>query len=139
MSKTMNDNKKVKVKEVILDDKLVRKIRCPGCGVWGIIDDDQFHGRVSILCDCGFHETINLAKLWPKLPAPLIEFTKLTIKSDGTSRNTKILTEDGKVLFGVTDVKIYIGEDDEVTAEITIIQPKLELKNVKAKITKEIR
>jgi len=69
----------------------------------------------------------------------MTEFTKLTIKSDGVSRNTVILTEDGKVLFGVTDVKIYIGEDDEVTAVISIIQPKLELKNVKAKITKEIR
>jgi len=61
-------NKKVKVKEVILDDKLVRKVCCPGCGVWGIIDDDQFHGRVSILCECGFHETTNLAELFPKVP-----------------------------------------------------------------------
>ena len=62
----MSNNKIDKVKEVILDDKLVRKVCCPGCGVWGIIDDDQFHGRVSILCECGFHETINLAELWPK-------------------------------------------------------------------------
>ena len=133
----MNDNKKVKVKEVILDDHFVRKIFCPGCGVWGIIDDDQFHGRVSILCECGFHETINFAELWPKLLAPFIEFTKLTIKSNGTSRDTVILTEDGKALFGVKDVVIYIGLDDEVAAEITIIQPKLELNNVKAEITKD--
>ena len=134
----MSDNKKVEIKEVVLDDKLVRKVCCPGCGVWGIIDDDQFHGRVSILCECGFHETVNLAELWPKLPAPFIEFTKLTIISDGTSRNTVVSTEAGQALFGVTDVKINIGEDDEVTAVITIIQPKLELKNVKAKITKEV-
>jgi len=39
-------------------------MECPGCGYEGMIDDAQFHGRVSILCPlCGFHETINLAKL----------------------------------------------------------------------------
>lgn len=131
-----NKNKIDLIKEVMLDDKLVRKVCCPGCGVWGIIDDDQFFGRVSILCDCGFHETINLAELWPKLNRP-IEFTKLTIKSNGTSRNTQILTDDGKILFGVMNVFIYVGLDDEVTAIVTLIQPKLELKNVKAEITKE--
>lgn len=26
----------------------VWKLRCPVCGVWGEIDDDQLHGRVSI-------------------------------------------------------------------------------------------
>lgn len=67
----------------------------------------------------------------------MAEFTRLTIYSDGTGRNTTILTEDGKVLFGVTDVKINIGMDDEVTAVIRIIQPKLELRNVKAKIRKK--
>ena len=60
----MNNNKGIKIKEVMLDEHLVRKVCCPGCGVWGIIDDDQFFGRVSILCECGFHETINLAELW---------------------------------------------------------------------------
>lgn len=35
---------------------------CPGCEVWYEVDDDQYNGRVSILCKCGFHETINLAK-----------------------------------------------------------------------------
>jgi len=64
----------------------------------------------------------------------MTEFTKLTIKSDGTGRNTVVLTEDGKALFGVLDVKINIGWADEVTAVITIIQPKLELDNVKAEI-----
>lgn len=34
--------------------------RCPGCGTTGDIDDDQFHGRVSIECPtpgCGYHDT----------------------------------------------------------------------------------
>jgi len=62
----MNDNKAVEIKEVMLDGHLVRKACCPGCGIWGVIDDDQFCGRVSILCECGFHETINLAELFPK-------------------------------------------------------------------------
>lgn len=31
--------------------------RCPGCGLVGEIDEDQFHGRVSIVCPCGYHET----------------------------------------------------------------------------------
>lgn len=132
----MNENKIDLVKEAVLDDKLVRKVCCPGCGAWGVIDDDQFFGRVSILCGCGFYETINLAELWPKPDRP-IEFTKLTIRSDGTSRNTQILTEDGKILFGVTDVKIDIGLDDEVTAVVTLIQPRLELKNVKAEVIKK--
>ena len=60
------DNNKVKIKEVMLDEHLVRKVCCPTCGLWGYIDDDQFHGCVSILCECGFHETINLAELFPK-------------------------------------------------------------------------
>ena len=52
-----------KVKEVVLDGEKTKKFCCPNCGVWGYIDDDQFFGRVSILCDCGFHETINLFML----------------------------------------------------------------------------
>ena len=38
---------------------IVTKFKCPDCKVWGDIDDDQFKGKVSILCDCGFHETID--------------------------------------------------------------------------------
>ena len=35
---------------------------CPNCGLEGIIDDDQYHGRVSIDCpDCPYHETVNVA------------------------------------------------------------------------------
>ena len=33
--------------------------RCPLCKKTGTIDDDQFNGRVSIQCDCGYHETKN--------------------------------------------------------------------------------
>jgi len=62
-----DNNKEIKIKEVMLDGHLVRKVRCPKCGVWGVIDDDQFHGRVSILCECGFHETVDLAELFPKI------------------------------------------------------------------------
>lgn len=34
--------------------------RCPKCKKTGLIDDDQFHGRVSIVCItplCDYHET----------------------------------------------------------------------------------
>ena len=40
------------------------QVKCPKCGVWMTIDEDQLHGRVSILCNtsrqdtkesCGFH------------------------------------------------------------------------------------
>ena len=34
--------------------------RCPSCKSSGLIDDDQFHGRVSIQCEtegCSYHET----------------------------------------------------------------------------------
>ena len=35
---------------------------CPGCGEWGHLDDDQWHGRVSVDhasmgCPGGYHET----------------------------------------------------------------------------------
>ena len=34
--------------------------RCPSCSKVGDIDDDQFRGRVSIVCgNCGYHETVN--------------------------------------------------------------------------------
>ena len=32
--------------------------RCPKCKKSGVIDDDQFHGRVSIICEfCDYHDT----------------------------------------------------------------------------------
>jgi hypothetical protein len=45
----------------IRDGSPVYQLRCPGCGVWGDIDDDQRHGRVSVdhtnMDGCTFHET----------------------------------------------------------------------------------
>lgn len=44
----------------------VWKLKCPGCGVWGELDDDQFHGRVSVDhdadgCPGHYHETHDFA------------------------------------------------------------------------------
>ncbi len=36
---------------------------CPVCHRTGLIDEDQYFGRVSIQCECGFHETINLSRI----------------------------------------------------------------------------
>jgi len=49
------------LKRVNRDGKFVIKLKCPRCEVYGEIDDDQYHGRISIQCtdECGFHETIN--------------------------------------------------------------------------------
>ncbi len=55
------------LKLVSLDDVLTWKLRCPGCSAWGHIDDDQLHGRVSLLCECGWHETHDLSDLLDKV------------------------------------------------------------------------
>ena len=54
---------KFEVKDILLDNQPARKFKCPDCNVWGYIDDDQYNGRVSILCNCGFHQTINLKEI----------------------------------------------------------------------------
>jgi len=41
-------------------------LKCPGCGQWGGLDDDQLHGRVSVDhaamgCPGGYHETHDFA------------------------------------------------------------------------------
>jgi hypothetical protein len=51
----------MEIKIVLRDGIFVKKVRCPQCGVWRDIDDDQYFGRVSMLCDCDWHETINLS------------------------------------------------------------------------------
>jgi hypothetical protein len=33
------------------------------CRRVGLIDEDQYFGRVSIQCQCGFHETINFSRI----------------------------------------------------------------------------
>jgi hypothetical protein len=50
------------------DGELVWLLLCPGCGVWGTLDDDQFHGRISTDhatdgCTGGYHETHDFAAL----------------------------------------------------------------------------
>ena len=46
--------------------------RCPECGWSGVIDDDQFRGRVSIQCPvCPYHQTKN----WSGQPPGAIEAT----------------------------------------------------------------
>lgn len=53
------------IKLVSLDGVLTWKLRCPVCGQWGYIDDDQFYGRVSIQCQmpgCDFHQTRDLSE-----------------------------------------------------------------------------
>lgn len=49
----------VHLRLVIRDGEEVILGRCPGCGEWGDLDDDQLHGRVSTHHDpgCGWHET----------------------------------------------------------------------------------
>lgn len=57
---------KFELKQVNFDGKDVWKLKCPGCGTWGHLDDDQFNGRVSVQCltgICKFHETHNFSKL----------------------------------------------------------------------------
>ena len=53
-------NEKHRVKQVILENNLMWKFRCPVCGTWLYIDDDQYNGRVEIRCGCRFYETIDL-------------------------------------------------------------------------------
>lgn len=55
------------VKKVIRDNQEILKFKCPECKIWGQIDNDQYNGRISILCNCGFHETIKLSNKGNKL------------------------------------------------------------------------
>lgn len=36
--------------------------KCPDCGIIGFIDQDQFEGGISMLCDCGYHEYCDFRK-----------------------------------------------------------------------------
>lgn len=54
------------LRQASVDDEPCWRLVCPGCGGFGSLDDDQFHGRVSVQCDCGFHETVNFAELVEK-------------------------------------------------------------------------
>lgn len=49
-----------KLRHITRDGKEIKKVQCPKCGTWGDIDDDQYHGRISIDCsNCNYHETHN--------------------------------------------------------------------------------
>lgn len=43
----------------VSEGEVIYKFRCSGCKGIGAIDDDQIHGRVSIQCECGYHETVD--------------------------------------------------------------------------------
>lgn len=59
------------MRDVTIDGKPTVKLRCPKCGVWGEIDDDQYEGRVSVYHDgCDFHETHNFRELRDKKVPP---------------------------------------------------------------------
>ena len=56
------------LRTITRDGELVRQLRCPGCGAWADVDDDQYHGRISAFHDpkeggCGWHETHDFAAL----------------------------------------------------------------------------
>lgn len=52
-----------RVKTVERDGQPLVQLQCPGCGVWGDLDDDQYVGKVSVICpECGHHETRNWMK-----------------------------------------------------------------------------
>ena len=52
----------IEVTQTQRDGVWIWKMKCPLCEEWGAIDEDQIAGRISILCDCGFHETIDLTE-----------------------------------------------------------------------------
>lgn len=60
------------------DGKFTATIACPNCGAQGALDDHDIadDGRVtpSVVCECGFHNTIQLSG-WMNLPA-IAERTK---------------------------------------------------------------
>jgi len=48
------------VERRIRDGETVIYLTCPKCKTRGEIDEDQLHGRVSVICSgCDFHETRN--------------------------------------------------------------------------------
>lgn len=56
------DGKDFDLRITTRDDVRLWLLRCPGCGEWGELDDDQLNGRVSVQHECGFHETHDFAE-----------------------------------------------------------------------------
>lgn len=110
-----------RIKTVIRDGKPLKKFQCRDCNVWGEIDDDQYNGRVSIQCECGFHETINFEDLCivcstnPKLKHDKTPNAKLC-STCATKAIFKFCQEDLMQKITIT----YNGEqDDEIDTRIT--------------------
>lgn len=62
----MTNNKAVGKPKIIFEgnnDARYASLTCPKCGIVASIDRDQYEGRVSILCDCGWHETIDFREV----------------------------------------------------------------------------
>lgn len=58
--------KGLKLRRRLRDGAIIYEGRCPKCGWWEALDDDQLAGRVSSECsnpNCDFHETL----VWRKL------------------------------------------------------------------------
>jgi hypothetical protein len=54
------------IRRVVVHRRHVFLLECPGCGQIGELDDDQWHGRVSVDhtsmgCPGGYHETHDFA------------------------------------------------------------------------------
>lgn len=52
-----------RLRSVRRDGGIVWQLRCPACGQWADLDDDQLHGRVSMDhtdTGCAFHATHDL-------------------------------------------------------------------------------
>lgn len=50
------------LRRVQRDGEYIWQVCCPRCEKWGDVDDDQLHGRVSMLHDeCGWHATLDFS------------------------------------------------------------------------------
>lgn len=43
-------------------DQEYATIDCPGCKALKVMDREQYEGKVSIQCACGFHKTIDFRR-----------------------------------------------------------------------------
>lgn len=65
----------------VTDGEPVWSLKCPGCGTWGLIDEDQLHGRVSVDhaadgCVGGYHETHDFYAALPGEERDLIDLNE---------------------------------------------------------------
>jgi endogenous inhibitor of DNA gyrase (YacG/DUF329 family) len=53
----------VLTRTVIRDGLEVHLGTCPICGTEAELDDDQYYGKVSVICpECGWHQTVDWSK-----------------------------------------------------------------------------